>query len=325
MKNALLAALGSMGFAATRGRVLLALLLAHFALALPSALLLADAVRGASNHHADPIAFAAELDYTAWFDLRAKLEPAAAALSASALAAFLFGIFSAGGWLEVLSHRSGHPGFRVFASGAGTRFVRYLRLALLSLLAIAGARWLFYGTPALALEKALSGGSGDLADFSTEKAANAWTFWRSLGFGLAVGLVVLVSDLGRAALVVRGGRSAVLAATRGLILFLRRPVASVSAAGFPFLAEMGILLGIAWLADRASEGEATNVNLAALLLCTQAAVVVREVTKAGRLGGLLAIAGADDDARFERRYGKQADPILAAAGGGGTLGEEYEG
>ena len=323
MKKAILSAFGSMAFAATRGRVLLALLLASLALALPSVLLFGDAVRAYANHRADPIPFASEIDFTAWFDLRRDLQPAALALAFSALGAFLLGIFSAGGWLEVLSNREGRPGFRVFAAGAGGRFVRFLRLSVLALAAIFGARVLCYGAPSLALQRVLSGGTGELSDFPNETAVRYFELWRSIAFAGCVAWIVLVSDLSRAALVVRGGRSAIVAAARGLILFLRNPLSSAAAAGVPFAIELAFLWGIAWLADRASEGEANDLNLAALFLVTQLAVVAREVCRAGRLGALLALAEADDDARFERRYGKQADPILAAAGGAMT--DEYEG
>jgi hypothetical protein len=323
VKNALLSAFGSMFFAAARGRVLLALLLAYFALALPPVLLFAEAVRSYANHRAEPIAFADALDFTAWFDLRKALRPAEGALAFSALAAFLLGICSAGGWLEVLSNRLGRPGFKVFAAGAGGRFIRYLRLAVLSRLAIAGARYLCYGAPADALQRFLSGGSGELVDFPTESAANHFQWWRSIAFAACVAWVVLVSDLGRAALVVRGGRSAIVAGFRGLVLFFRNPFSSVAAIGLPFAVEFLLLWGVAWWVERLSDGEANDLNLALLFLATQCAVIVREVCRAGRLGALLAIAEADDDARFERRYGKQGDPILAAAGGAMT--EEYEG
>ena len=322
MKKAILSAFGSMAFAATRGRVLLALLLASLALALPSVLLFGDAVRAYANHRADPIPFASEIDFTAWFDLRRDLQPAALALAFSALGAFLLGIFSAGGWLEVLSNREGRPGFRVFAAGAGGRFVRFLRLSVLALAAIFGARVLCYGAPSLALQRVLSGGTGELSDFPNETAVRYFRLWRSIAFAGCVAWIVLVSDLSRAALVVRGGRSAIVAAARGLILFLRNPSrrpprpGSPSRSSSPFCGNR--------LARRPRlRGEANDLNLAALFLVTQLAVVAREVCRAGRLGALLALAEADDDARFERRYGKQADPILAAAGGAMT--DEYEG
>jgi hypothetical protein len=323
MKSAMAAAFGSMAFALTRGRILLALVFAHLALALPSTLLFADAVREASNHRADPVAFAEALDFTAWFDLQGKLRPAEMALGFSGLAAFLLGIFAAAGWFEVLTRRDSRLGFRAFASGAGARMVRFVRLALISLLVIAGARWVFYGAPADLAIQWLTGGGSELTDFATEPRARIFQWAQSGAFVLTLGGVVLVSDLSRSVMVVRGGRSALVAGFRGVVLFLRNPLASTAGAAVPFAAECASLWGIGWGIDIAAAGEANDWNLAALFLLTQVAVVVREVARAGRLGALLAIARDDDSLRFERRYGRLSDPLIAAAGGAMT--DEFEG
>jgi hypothetical protein len=323
MKSAVAAAFVSMAFALTRGRILLALLTAHLALALPSVLVFAEAAREASNHRADAVAFAETLDYTTWFDLRAKLRPADMALGFSGLAAFLLGVFASAGWFEVLTKRDARMGFRAFASGAGARMVRFVRLAVNSLLLIAAAGYLFYGAPAELVLRWLTGGEAELTAFASESQSRAFQFVRTGLFTLTLVGIILVSDLSRAVMVVRGGRSALVAGFRGLVLFLRNPVASAAGAAVPFALECSALWAVAWGIELAVAGEANDLNLAALFLLTQAAVVVREVARAGRLGALLAIARDDDSLRFERRYGRMSDPLIAAAGGAMT--DEFEG
>lgn len=321
--NAPARALGSMAYALTRGRILLALLAAHLALALPCVLLFGDALRDTAQRVMDPAAFAAELDFSTWFDLRERLRPAGLALGFSAFGAFLLGIFASAGWLEVLTRRDARPGFRVFAAGAGARMVRFVRVALLSLVAIAAARFVFYGTPSEWALAWLTGGGNDLSDFRTEGAARIFEDVRSGLFVASLAWIVLVSDLARAVMVVRGGRSALVAVFRGVVLFARYPFTSAAAAAVPCAVEVAALFGLAVGIDWMSTGAATDVNLAILFLLTQVAVFAREVARAGRLGALLAIADDDDSRRFERRYGRLSDPVIAAAGGAMT--DEFEG
>src|SRR6185436_4952108 len=110
--------------------------------------------------------------------------------------------------------------------------------------------------------------------------ANRFLLLRSFGFALSVAWIVAVSDLARAVLVVRGGRSAIVAAFRGLVLFLRNPLSTAAAALVPFLAELLLLWGVAWIAEQCSAGEATFVNLSLLFVATQLAVAAREITRA---------------------------------------------
>ncbi|MBI3820822.1 MAG: hypothetical protein HY286_19195 [Planctomycetes bacterium] len=321
MSRALLEVLRSLFFASMRGRILLGLVCAYFALALPAILPFAETLHGRTNHNVERARFGQELDFTVWTDLRGATGPASAALLASVLAAFLLGLFTAGGWFEVLYKREGKPGLKVFCAGGGGRFFRFLRIALLSLLAIAGARWLFYGTPAVALREWLNG-SADFEDFSSEVSKNRFVYLQSILFSTSLAGIVLVSDLARAALVVRGGRSAVIGIAYGLSLFFRRPLASIAAAGLPIVLEISLLYGLAWGLDYVSGIGPTTFSLIFTFILTQIIVLLRELTRAGRLGGLLAIADVDSQARMERRFGAFADPVIAAAGRAMTTDDE---
>lgn len=321
MSRAWIEVLQSIFYASLRGRILLGILCAYFALALPVILPFGSVLQSRTNHRIDSALIAQEMNYTVWFDLREQLASVEPALLATVLVAFLFGIFSSGGWLEVLYKREGKPGLKVFCSGGGARFFRFLRLAALSLIAIAFARWIIYGAPGQSVLKWCIG-TTDLDEFHNETRRNLFLNLQSALFTGSIAAIVLVSDLARAALVVRGGRSAVLGAIHGLSLFARRPLQAIAAAGLPFLLELGILISLAWGIDYASAGEPTIINLTILFLLILLVCLVREIMRAGRLGGLLAIADLDSEARMERRYGAFADPVVAAAGRAMTTEDE---
>ncbi|MFN0205080.1 MAG: hypothetical protein ACKVS6_02055 [Planctomycetota bacterium] len=318
MKRVLEGVFGSILYASVRGRILLALCLGYFALALPAALTFGRAFGASTLHRADPSILGPELEYTIFFDLRDKLQTAEPALLASILGAFLLGLFSTGGWLEILVHRherNARAGLKAFCSGGGARFVRFLRLAILSLAAIGAARWIFYGLPFESLQKFLTDSdSTELREFATEGSANLFVNIQTAGFALSVAFIILVSDLGRASIAVRGGRSAFMAALHGTSLFFRRPLSALTAGIIPFALELILLYGLAWCVELASAGEATYLNITVLFLLTQLIVIVRECLRAGRFGGLVALAETDMDARMERRYGNYPDPVVAAAG-----------
>ncbi len=314
-------ALRSMGFASLQVRILAALVAAQLVLALPLVLPFGRAVADASNHRADPVRFASELDYTAWFDLREGLTPFEPILFGMILGAFLLGVFASGGWLESFAHRDAAPPVRTFASGGAGRFFRFLRLALFSIAGIALARWLFYGPPLSALQTAITG-STELGDFGSETASRNFQWMRSIGFASTVAVLLVVSDLARAVIVIGGGRSALVGWVNGLWLFLRHPLRSILGASVPFGVELAALVGVSFLVDLFSVGAATKGNLAGLFVATQLAVVLREISRAGRLGALLGIARDDHEARVARRWGAVQQVPLVAAAGHGTAGEE---
>jgi hypothetical protein len=316
MKRVLAAMVSSIFYAIFRGRILLALALGYFVLALPTVLPFSRALRENTNHRANPAELGKELNFDIFSTLRTELSAADGILLASILGAFLLGLFTAGGWLEVLANRrdrDASPGLKVFCAGGGARFFRYLRLSVISLSGIAAAGWIFYGMPFQALQRFLCG-SDDLIEFQSEGAANRFVQLRSTGFLVLVGWTVLVSDLARAAIVVRGGRSAVLAALRGFTLFVKNPLKSVTAGITPFLLELLILSGLAWCIRKVEESDLSYMNLFLIFVLTQIVVMTRELIRAGRLGAMLVIAEADMDIRMERKFGIFADPVIAAAG-----------
>lgn len=323
MSRAIVEVLQSLFYASLRGRILLGILCAYFAIALPTILPFGSAFRARANHHAPAPLLFEELDYTFWFDARNDIAAVEPALLASAFVSFLLGIFFSGGWLEVLSKREGKPGLKVFCSGGGARFFRFLRLAVFSLAAVACARFVFYGYPAKYLLSWITGADEpELISFHSENSSRLFVNLQSAFFTISLAAIVLVSDLARASIVVRGGRSAFLGAIHGISLFVRKPLPAIAAAGLPFLLEMGLLVCISWGVERTSSGEPTILNLILLFILITAVGLVREIARAGRLGGLLAIANVDAEARLERRYGSFADPVIAAAGRAMTTDDE---
>lgn len=313
MKTALLATFASLGTALIRGRILAVLTLAWFALSLPAVLLLGGGLRRKLNHNIP----GADVDYSTFFDLRETLAASGPVAPVSAFAAFLLGLFIAGGWFEILHKPQGRPGLRTFCAGGGARFIRFLRLSVFSIASIALAHWICYDTPTLFLQRFLTGGTENVY-FSSETGALWFGRTQTFVFAAMVAWIILITDLARASIVVRSGRSAFMAVLHGMSLFLRRPHAAISVAGASFAVELLLLLGIATGTDALWEMETTTTTLILLFVAGQAAIYIREACRAARIGGLLAIATSDADARMERRFGRFADPLIAAAGGAMT-------
>ncbi len=64
-----------------------------------------------------------------------------------ALIAILFGVFAAGGWLQVTFEQPDRQTLRRFGFGGARYFGRFLRVAILMLLALSLVRWIYFGEP----------------------------------------------------------------------------------------------------------------------------------------------------------------------------------
>ena len=64
-----------------------------------------------------------------------------------ALIAFLFGVFAAGGWLQITFEQPERQTLRRFGFGGARYFGRLFRVALITLGALALVHWVFYGDP----------------------------------------------------------------------------------------------------------------------------------------------------------------------------------
>ncbi|MEO0660304.1 MAG: hypothetical protein AAFZ87_02095, partial [Planctomycetota bacterium] len=77
-----------------------------------------------------------------------QLDTSLGAMTAAlAFVAFLFGIFAAGGWLQVILEQPTRGQVRRFGFGGARYFARFFRLAICVLLMLSLVRWIYYGDP----------------------------------------------------------------------------------------------------------------------------------------------------------------------------------
>ncbi|MBL8694329.1 MAG: hypothetical protein JNJ88_09560 [Planctomycetes bacterium] len=265
------------------------LLLSQLAIALPVVLPAGRAFREASNHRIESPHFSLATDFAAWSDLLPRLALLEPVLAAVAFAAFALGIASSAGWAALAARGDLRPTAAAFCSAAGEYFFRFLRLAMISLIAIAALRWLLYGSPSEALLRAWCG-SEELTELSSEPVARAFVRSRSTLFVVGTAAAVLASDLGRLHLIRAGSHSALAAIAVGVRRLMRSPLRCGTAAAAAFALEIALLYVISFWVSAASSGDATQLNVASLFVATLAVGVIRETTRAGRFAALAAVS-----------------------------------
>lgn len=268
------------------------LVFAQLAIALPVVLPAGRAFREAANHRIESSQFSLATDFAAWSDLMPRLAQLEPTLAAMAFAAFALGIASSAGWASLAARGEERPTAAAFCSAAGEFFFRFLRLAMISLIAIAAFRWLLYGSPSEALLRAWCG-SEELTELSSEPVARVFVRSRSALFVVGTAAVVLASDLGRLQMIRTRSRSALAAFAAGARRLARSPLRCATAATAAFALELALLYVLSFWVTAASAGDATHLNVASLFVATQVAVVIRETTRAGRFAALAAVSEDD--------------------------------
>jgi hypothetical protein len=192
---------------------------------------------GALEHRYAPGAMVASLEENFRFDHRealATLDRAGAQLAAPlALALMLFGIFTAGGWLQVFLERTSGKSVKRFLWGGARYFGRFFRVWILTLLGLSLVTWLVYGWPwkTLVLEILFGLPDAELEELDSELTA-VWLGWMQAGlYALCFGLTLVWGDYTRTRLALHDTRSSLWAGLCTLGLLLRHPVRTLR----PFL------------------------------------------------------------------------------------------
>lgn len=199
----------------------------------------------------EPGSLLAGFDETFRFDhreLRGSADAAASGLGGVlALAAMLFGVFGAGGWLQVfLEHTQGESVRRFFFGGARF-FFRFLRVWLLTLALLQLLGWLLYGAPWewLVLDVFFGLAKPDLHELASEATARRIVFAQDGLFFFGTALLLAWGDLTRTRLAAHGTRSAVWAGLCTIALIVARPLRSLRPLALIWIVEAA-LLWIAW-------------------------------------------------------------------------------
>lgn len=205
-----------------------------------------------------------------------------------ALIAFLFGVFAAGGWLQVTFEQPERQTLRRFGFGGARYFGRMLRVGLLTLGALALVHWFFYGDP---WKRLVLGGLmdipardwGRLETLESERTAVQLGWLRD---GLAaIGFVKVMAwaIYTRTRLVLRDSRSALVAAVATWWTMVRHPLQTMRPLALLLLVEALVVVAVlGWWHGRLELGfveEPTYWRLAAIAGVGQLAVIWRQITR----------------------------------------------
>jgi len=176
-----------------------------------------------------------------------------------AFLALLLGVFSAGGWLQVVLERTRGHSMRRFLFGGARYFWRFFRVMLLTLLVLLFWGWLFYGTPF----KELVLGDwfevprkdwGRLESLDSEQTVFLLRGAQDLAFGLFVALTLCWADYTRTRLALQGTYSAVWAGLQSFFNLLRHPLRMLRPLLMLLLCELAVVLLVGLLLDQVEAG-----------------------------------------------------------------------
>ena len=233
------------------------------------------------------------------FDHRSDLSElrARTALTASLLGllAMLFGVFSAGGWLQVFLERTSGHSVRRFLWGGSRYFWRFCRVWILTLCVLAVVSWAFLGWPWKTFVAGLIFGApgGETEVFTSEWTA-MWLGWLQAGaHALAFAFVMVWADYTRTRLALQDTTSSFLAglATFGLLVW--HPLQALR----PFALLLALEVLVLWLAGLAIGGLEGGLgadtgwhDIALIFLVGQMALIWRQVTRGARYHAAVAIS-----------------------------------
>lgn len=245
---------------------------------------------GVLAHRYEPGSVLAYMDEGFRFDhgpelgvLRRSTAGIAAAL---ALVVMLFGVFSAGGWLQVFLERTKGHSMRRFLWGGARYFWRFTRVWLLTLVLLALLTWMLHGWPWKALLGLLFDAvDGDLEVLASERSALHVTWVQDGLYALGVALLLVWGDYTRTRLALQDTASAVWAGLCTLGLMLLSPLRTLRPMLALFLLEAGVVLLLGRMAhglDRGLGHESGFGTLVALFLVGQAALLWQGIVRGAR-------------------------------------------
>ena len=249
------------------------------------------------EHRYEPGSQRVNLDETFWQDHAGGIEVVRSQLATTggflALAAFLFGCFTAGGWLRLLLDPGRGYG-RLFFAGGARYFWRFLRLALVVLVLAHVVGVLTQGViwRELVLE-GWAGWEGGQAENSTSELTVARLGWAS-DFLHLLGLSIVLSWalLTRARIVLENRQSALVAGSMTFWTLLRHPFATLRPLVCLVALEFAGLLGLALLFRALESGLAGGAGwvFIPMLLISAFALVLREILHGARYAAALIVS-----------------------------------
>jgi len=211
--------------------------------------------QGVVGNNYEPGAISAFLDNTFRWDNRGGLDTMNRATAQSgAMIAFLsilFGVFFAGGWLQVFLERTRGQSLRRFFFGGARYFWRFLRVLILTLLILAVFGWLVYDPPFQ--ETVLGSWLGvpakdhsELESLDSEGTFFAIRAGQSAVFALLFALTLTWADYTRTRLALQDTHSAIWSGLQTFFTMLRHPIRTLRPMLILLLAEALVVFAFAW-------------------------------------------------------------------------------
>ncbi|MFT5290822.1 MAG: hypothetical protein ACI82F_002898 [Planctomycetota bacterium] len=250
-------------------------------------------------HRYEPGSLRASLDAVFRFDQGTALgslrENAARAAVPILFLMMLWGVFSAGGWLQVFLGEAKGNSLRRFLVGGAKHFLRFLRVWILTLLVLSLVTWLCFGWPweGLLLEMILGlrGGELELLESETCVLILAWT--QAGVHALLFALTLSWADYTRTRLALQDSRSALWSGLCTALLILRHPVQTLRPALLIFLIEflaVWFLGGLSWRWSTEFGADAGVMQLLMILGLGQALMIFQTIARAARYHAAVALS-----------------------------------
>lgn len=255
--------------------------------------------QGAMDHRYEPGSLIEALNETFRFDHRREQtvleEGTRSAIGVAAVLAMLGGVFSAGGWLQVLLEGSEGQSLRRFFFGGSRYFFRFLRVLFLTLLSLHLVGFLVYGLPwEFAVERLWLGiAEGELEELASGLEARRAVFAQDGLYLVLVALVLVWGDYTRTRLALHDTSSAAWAGLCSWLTILAHPVRTLRPLLLLLLVEGLVLALAAWLSHRIQSGlgpESSWWPLFALIALGQAVLCWRTIVRGARYSAALQVS-----------------------------------
>lgn len=211
-------------------------------------------------------------------------------------AAFLFGVFTAGGWLGTLLDGSRTAGTRRYFHGGVRYFWRFLRLALLFLvlLDISGRVLLGEVWSELVLEDWAGWADGDAEHARSESAVRRLELLQHGLHALCFAGLFVWATYTRVRVALQSHASVLLATLRTFWLLVRHPVQTMRPLALLFALDFALLMGLGLVAEfwlqAGLEHSPSTWRVVGLWIITLLTLATREVFDGARYAAALAVS-----------------------------------
>jgi hypothetical protein len=232
--------------------------------------------------------------------------------------ALFFGVFAAGGWLQVILERTHGQSLRRFFLGGSRYFFRFFRVLLITLLALHVLGWVLYEWPweKLVLQGLFGVPESDLSSLETldsERTYANLAFAQDGLYALGFALVLVWGLYTRTRIALNDTSSALIAGIASLYTIVRHPLKTLRPMLLLALLEASILVGLGFATDSFQSGMEEKTSLVSVLILLglgQLGLLIREALRGA--GYCAAVRVSQDLVGPERE-----DPWTGSIGGPG--------